>query len=657
MIKNYKEYLFESFLRTSDRLKDVLKKVDDPVSMSLIKLIDTDIKTKFNALDYVKSEDDKKNGKISFLSDSQFNNKMKNLSDFKDLISDDNNLSTVGKISRDILKDNGINFTDKEIDFFAIKFKSLISDKTVEIVKGEDIRYWYSEDNYCDFRGGTLWSSCMRHDRCQRYLDIYVENDNISLLIIKKDEKLIARGLLWDNIDGVSGKKFLDRIYYVSDEYRQKMVNWAKENIENICGSNKQNLTPDFPDQEEPFNVKLKNYSFESYPYMDSFHYSDDSGKFFTSNRYLDEYYTYGDTYGDRESSYESDTGIYSGIHGYHIDEDDAHYSEYYDDYLDVNSDTVVYSEEDNEYYLRRDCVILNTGYYCLKDDAVEVITSDGTCYLNKDSGEFFDYNDEYYHIDIGVYSTCLGQYIPSEYAISLVNTEPNKDTDESVINFIKMVYDTFEDIDIDVANAFGLEHNGVDDYCGRDEYPGFKINVPGVKEGLLLLSEIHKEGVIDDDGYEYISNQITDYINLKPYLFTKYYNIEECGKVWAAVVKNNWEEVLEKCKKSSYSYSVKKTINILINEPDVLYAILTNPLNLNKRIFKNNIDLPSLNILREHIIQMLKNLQDFVIELYKKSYKIDKKGLFPYDESVFTNNVANLSFIKNYFEKLDIIR
>ena len=102
----------------------------------------------------------------------------------------------------------------------------------IDVVTGEDIRYWYLEDRYGtddDGNDGDLGSSCMRYDCSQHRFDIYCENPDKCALAIMLDEndKLIARSLVW-NLDG--GRVYMDRIYAVNDIVKRKMQDWGKDN-------------------------------------------------------------------------------------------------------------------------------------------------------------------------------------------------------------------------------------------------------------------------------------------------------------------------------------------------------------------------------------------------------------------------------------------
>lgn len=193
----------------------------------------------------------------------------------------------VGKAMRALLMSSKIEFTNKELEDFVNDFKSTVDlyggkFQNFELVTGEDIRYWYHENNYAE-GSSTLHSSCMRYEECQDYLDIYVMNPNVcSLLILKKDDKLIARALVWTLIDG---KKFMDRIYYVNDSDVNLYREYAKANgiyAKYYNGSSAYSDVYDFEGNKKNIQliVQVKSSHYYSYPYMDTLKYYDPySGK------------------------------------------------------------------------------------------------------------------------------------------------------------------------------------------------------------------------------------------------------------------------------------------------------------------------------------------------------------------------------------------
>jgi len=163
-----------------------------------------------------------------------------------------------------------------------------------QIVYGEDIKYWYSEDVYAT-KSGQLGNSCMRHKACQDYFDIYTENPEVCQLLIFKSlagDKLLGRALLWTDVDG---KKLMDRIYTTKDNYIKLFKKWADEK------GYKQ-----IYDDEFSTKIKVNPKYYKKYPYMDTFsYYSQEKGLLYNDGNDVERpYYRLQDT-GGGSSFYE----------------------------------------------------------------------------------------------------------------------------------------------------------------------------------------------------------------------------------------------------------------------------------------------------------------------------------------------------------------
>jgi hypothetical protein len=177
------------------------------------------------------------------------------------------------------LKSN-ISITDSDIEKFTNEYVSYVkmnrSDETSHIieVKGQDIRYWYNSNNY-QSNMGKLGNSCMSHEECSEYLNIYVDNiDVISLLILKnKNEKLVGRALLWKLDDG---RMFMDRIYTTNDSDDNIFINYAIEKGYIYRNTSNQKIKYYKDGKEIPKEqmvVTLKYEEYEYYPYIDTLCY------------------------------------------------------------------------------------------------------------------------------------------------------------------------------------------------------------------------------------------------------------------------------------------------------------------------------------------------------------------------------------------------
>lgn len=133
-----------------------------------------------------------------------------------------------------------------------------------KVVSGEEIRKWYDEKNYSNINGGgQLNSSCMRHSRCQKYFDIYVDNPKVCQLLILMDgtdKKILGRALLWKTESG----NFMDRVYTSKDNYMKLFKQWGEQNNYQMKSS------WGYLNNKEDVVVKVKPKLYSYYPYMDT---------------------------------------------------------------------------------------------------------------------------------------------------------------------------------------------------------------------------------------------------------------------------------------------------------------------------------------------------------------------------------------------------
>jgi hypothetical protein len=182
----------------------------------------------------------------------------------------------IGKFVTAMFTKGGIDFKPTDIEDFVNKYKSVITqmrDKfnNFKIVKGKDIRNSYLVDNYLN-TNGSLGNSCMRYEKCQKFLDIYVENpDKVSLVILEKEGKITGRAILWTDEDD---RRVMDRIYTNNSADEQLFKDFAKAN--NFWYKKDQNMYEDTPfigpngEEERYITVHLKAVDHNYYPYMDS---------------------------------------------------------------------------------------------------------------------------------------------------------------------------------------------------------------------------------------------------------------------------------------------------------------------------------------------------------------------------------------------------
>lgn len=167
------------------------------------------------------------------------------------------------------------NIPPKEIEKFSNLYRTNVNKPkfTLKVVSGSSIREYYNFEIYSG--AGSLGNSCMKHEGCQKFFNIYTENkDVVSMLVMLNDDGLLmGRALLWD----FESYKIMDRIYTIFDEelafYFKK---WATDN--GYLYKSEQNWfnTLSFESlgnkkQEIKLDIKLKNLDFRLFPYVDTF--------------------------------------------------------------------------------------------------------------------------------------------------------------------------------------------------------------------------------------------------------------------------------------------------------------------------------------------------------------------------------------------------
>jgi len=282
-LSKYEQYLLEQDIQMlseakivfDDKFNALLKRIKTPISKNLRMLNGTEVDTNYNYITFDVDKEDK----VFFIPDD----KAKKVDDPYTLKKSDMN---IGRFVRAILTKAGHEVNNKELEEFVSKYKASIlvekeSFKRFEIVKGDDIKYWYNLNQY--YRGdGTLGSSCMRYAKCRDFLDIYSRNpERCSLIILKSkgdDYKITGRALLWlDDKD----RKFMDRVYIEDSSDTQLFIDYAIDNgfyykknqtyqIGDPIMFNGQELTK----EDSWIYITLENGGeFSKYPYMDTVKY------------------------------------------------------------------------------------------------------------------------------------------------------------------------------------------------------------------------------------------------------------------------------------------------------------------------------------------------------------------------------------------------
>lgn len=303
-------------------------------------------------------------------------------------------------------------YNSKEVEEFVNSFKASL-DKAGEhfdLVEGDDIEFWYKSENYKE-NSGTLGNSCMAQKR--NLFGIYTQNQDVcKMLILKEDDKIIGRALVW-KLKSLNISKdedpgfFMDRQYTIKESDVQKFRNyaidkgWSYKSYNNHHSFGTININGE--DRNVLMSVQVKDKDYNRYPYMDTFRRYD------VSNGVL-----YNDDNQDRdyEGQYilEDTGGGYAEVEG-------GVYSEWYD--RRINDDDAVWSEPLDDYLIRDRAVQVTRGYSRRRG-----------WYPEDYDDVFYDEDhDEYFHTDDGVYSEIENRTLWSETAV-LVVTEIYGDGD-----------------------------------------------------------------------------------------------------------------------------------------------------------------------------------------------------------------------------------
>ena len=297
-------------------------------------------------------------------------------------------------------------YNSKQVEEFVNSFKASLekAGEHFDLVEGEDIEFWYNSNNYKAI-AGTLGSSCMAQKR--NLFGIYTQNQDVcKMLILKEDDKIIGRALIWklasirrmgEAIENV--EYFMDRQYTIKESDVQKFKNYAKE--KGWCYKSYNNhhsystVTIDGEEKNVQMTVKVKDKDYNRYPYMDTFRRYDVSNGILHNDDEQDR---------DYEGQYilEDTGGGYSEIEG-------GVYSEWYD--RRVNDDDAVWSEPLSDYLIRDRAVEVTRGY------------SRRQGWYPEDYDDIFydEDHDEYFHTDDGVYSEIENRTLWSETAVKVV--------------------------------------------------------------------------------------------------------------------------------------------------------------------------------------------------------------------------------------------
>jgi len=426
----------------------------------------------------------------------------------KHVIGDENDVYTKSRnslrVGRFINKLFPGKFNDKQIEEFVNKFKSSLEaeGEKFELVEGDDIAKWYHYSNYAEMRG-TLGNSCMK-EKPESIFKIYTKNPDVcKLLILREDDKILGRALVWKLAsfksrakESVKAEYYMDRQYYIKESDVEKFKKYAEEQGWAYKSYNNHHSFSTVKFNGEEFNAEMTiqlgrlggDYEYGRYPYVDTFRrYDPTSGILYNDDDEDSKYegqYILADTGGGYS---EIEGGVWSEWHDRRIPEDDAIWSDWADSYL--YRDRAVQVTEGNRRY---------HGWY---PDDCDDITYDA-------------WSDDTIHIDDSVYSEKYGHSLLVDNAVEVIgdidsdgeisDADSNwyhKDDDDIVetSDLDSICYDRLTDLYGDWRNYDYIEKRLLTkNYKGNWILKKFKIEVYPIKEP--------KDNSVDITGIEWLS-------------------------------------------------------------------------------------------------------------------------------------------------------
>lgn len=325
----------------------------------------------------------------------------------------------------------------KEVEKFSNLFRAE-SNKVfyeMKVVNGKDIAKFYHYTSY-ENDNGTLGISCMKHSRCEPYLDIYVKNkDNVSMLVMLNEYgNLKGRAILWN----IGSHKIMDRIYTNNDEsLALHFKKWATEN--GYLYKSEQNWynTLFFENmntgkKDYKIKIEIRNGKFETYPYMDTFKFIDSECNLYNYKPDGIEVETLCSTEGEK---YGQDYLILDDVDKFYRSRGECVHLNYLN--INTSNSRTVWSEinecyiliDDSEYDTKLSSYIFKKSLYHHNNrDSMENRLESRKSYLTSlESGE----------LSTGTISRIIGDYstppILRDYVSESIETEESRGTEESV--------------------------------------------------------------------------------------------------------------------------------------------------------------------------------------------------------------------------------
>jgi len=416
----------------SDRFKDVLISIQNikqsNISKRILELEEVDRLFDFS---YVDVEDDGES--VSFLQSSRIERLKKEGKPKEEFWT--SKMRTTQKIGRFIIQ-NLPKFSEDSVQKFVKKFKTIVKETeesgNFELVDGDNIVYWYDARNYDSLRG-TMGASCMSHEDCGRFLNIYRNNPKQCKLFILKNSdgnKIRGRALVW-KLSKPEGAIFMDRVYTNKDEDEILFTNYAKREGWYCKDEQKYGgtyiIVPGKGSQDIEMEVILENTNFDLFPYVDTLRYFYHEQKKLSSVDDLEgEYYTLTDTEGHYEQ-WRDDDDYDPIVHDGYNDED-------------IPESRATWCRYDNA--------------YCATEDVIRLSYNNEYAFPRSPHIVWCEYTKKWYAKEDSVFSKPLNTWIWKKYAVDVYH-DKNKRTPPDVTHRFELnktigkVGEDYYDIDL----------------------------------------------------------------------------------------------------------------------------------------------------------------------------------------------------------------
>lgn len=307
----------------------------------------------------------------------------------------------------------------------------------MEIVEGEDIRHYYHYDQYARGNTESLGNSCMRHDSCQDFFDIYVDNpDKVKMVIANTEEGIIGRALLWTTD---CKTLIMDRIYG-NEITINAFKKWAHENgyihkkVQSYSNDT-EFVTTVGEIIEGEYTITLERNS-DYVPYMDTFKYTE---CIYSKNLELTN-----DSSNDNYTLDSTDGGEAGGtmcVNGERYHEDDVTYIEYgtVEEGYYHNDDTFCCEWSSESYHIND--MVRTVNNECVFNDAEELV--------------FMEYDGNYAHTDDVVFSDVISSYIPMVESVYCTVKGDILESQSVTIRLNNIDYTVHEDVTLDELQEF----------------------------------------------------------------------------------------------------------------------------------------------------------------------------------------------------------